>query len=321
MDTEDNRKKDTAVRQETKEGNATVAAERMQVLDGKALAMQIKDEIANEVRMLTSQGKRPPHLAAIIVGNDGASQTYVANKEKSSHEVGFTSSVYRMAESTTEKQLLESIEFLNNDPDIDGFIVQLPLPKHIDEQHVINAISPDKDVDGFTPVNVGRMVLGEECYLPATPMGICTLLQRNGIETAGKHCVVIGRSNIVGTPVANLLSRKGFDCTVTVCHSKTQHLSDITRQADILVVAIGKPEFVTADMVKPGAVVVDVGIHRLPDADKKSGYRIIGDVNHAEVDRKCSWVTPVPGGVGPLTIVSLLQNTLKAYKRREAANE
>lgn len=287
------------------------------LLDGKATALQIKEEIANEVRQLTAAGKRAPHLAAVIVGTDGASMTYVANKEKSSHEVGFTSSVYRMSESTTEKQLLESIEFLNNDPDIDGFIVQLPLPKHINEQKVINAISPDKDVDGFTPINVGRMVLGEDCFVPATPMGVCTLLQRYGIETAGKHCVVIGRSNIVGTPVANLLSRKGFDCTVTICHSKTQNLKEITRQADILVVAIGRPEFVTADMVKDGAVVVDVGIHRVEDATKKNGYRVIGDVKHSEVDAKCSWVTPVPGGVGPLTIVSLLQNTLKAYKKHQ----
>jgi methylenetetrahydrofolate dehydrogenase (NADP+)/methenyltetrahydrofolate cyclohydrolase len=289
----------------------------VQLLDGKAMALQIKDEIANEVRALTQQGHRAPHLAAVIVGTDGASMTYVANKEKSSHEVGFTSSVYRMSETTTEKQLLETVEFLNNDPDIDGFIVQLPLPKHIDEQKVINAISADKDVDGFTPVNVGRMVLGEDCFVPATPMGICTLLERYNIETAGKHCVVLGRSNIVGTPVANLLSRKGVDCTVTMCHSKTQNLAELTRQADILVVAIGRPEFLTADMVKPGAVVVDVGIHRVPDATKKSGYRIIGDVKHSEVDAKCSWVTPVPGGVGPLTIVSLLQNTFKAYKRRE----
>ena len=287
-----------------------------QLLDGKALALQIKEEIANEVRQLTAAGKRAPHLAAVIVGTDGASMTYVANKEKSSHEVGFTSSVYRMSETTSERQLLESIEFLNNDPDIDGFIVQLPLPKHIDEQKVINAISPDKDVDGFTPVNIGRMVLGEDCFVPATPMGICTLLKRYGIETAGKHCVVIGRSNIVGTPVANLLSRKGFDCTVTICHSKTQNLRELTRQADILVVAIGKAGFVTADMVKEGAVVVDVGIHRVEDASKKNGYRVVGDVDHAGVDAKCSWVTPVPGGVGPLTIVSLLENTLKAYKRK-----
>ena len=287
-----------------------------QLLDGKAMALQIKDEIANEVRNLTAQGHRAPHLAAVIVGEDGASKTYVANKEKASHEVGFTSSVYRMPESTTEEQLLETIAFLNNDPDIDGFIVQLPLPKHINEQNIINAISPDKDVDGFTPINIGRMVLGEECFVPATPMGICTLLKRYGIETAGKHCVVLGRSNIVGTPAANLLSRKGFDCTVTMCHSKTKNLKELCLQADILVVAIGKAEFVTADMVKEGAVLVDVGIHRVEDATKKNGYRVIGDVKHSEVDAKCSWVTPVPGGVGPLTIVSLLENTLKAYKRR-----
>lgn len=289
-----------------------------QLLDGKSLSIQIKEELANEVRQLTAQGHRPPHLAAVIVGNDGASQTYVANKEKSSREVGFTSSVYRYSESTSEKELLEAISFLNNDPEIDGFIVQLPLPKHINEQHVINAISPDKDVDGFTPVNVGRMVLGEDSYVPATPMGICTLLQRYGIETTGKNCVVIGRSNIVGTPAANLLSRKGFDCTVTLCHSRTRNLPEIARMADILVVAIGKPEFVTADMVKEGAVVIDVGIHRIPDESRKSGYRIIGDVKHGEVDKLCSWVTPVPGGVGPLTIVSLLQNTMKAYKKNLA---
>ena len=289
-----------------------------QLLDGKSLSIQIKEELANEVRQLMAQGHRPPHLAAVIVGNDGASQTYVANKEKSSREVGFTSSVYRYPESTSEKELLEAISFLNNDPEIDGFIVQLPLPKHINEQHVINAISPDKDVDGFTPVNVGRMVLGEDSYVPATPMGICTLLQRYGIETTGKNCVVIGRSNIVGTPAANLLSRKGFDCTVTLCHSRTRNLPEIARMADILVVAIGKPEFVTADMVKEGAVVIDVGIHRIPDESRKSGYRIIGDVKHGEVDKLCSWVTPVPGGVGPLTIVSLLQNTMKAYKKNMA---
>jgi len=288
----------------------------VQLLDGKAMALQIKDEIANEVRNLTAQGHRAPHLAAVIVGEDGASKTYVANKEKASHEVGFTSSVYRMPESTTEEQLLETIAFLNNDPDIDGFIVQLPLPKHINEQNIINAISPNKDVDGFTPINIGRMVLGEECFVPATPMGICTLLKRYNIETAGKHCVVLGRSNIVGTPAANLLSRKGFDCTVTMCHSKTKNLKELCLQADILVVAIGKAEFVTADMVKEGAVLVDVGIHRVEDATKKNGYRVIGDVKHSEVDAKCSWVTPVPGGVGPLTIVSLLENTLKAYKRR-----
>ena len=287
-----------------------------QLLDGKQTSIAIKDQIANEVRSFTNKGLRPPHLAAILVGDDGASQTYVANKEKSSHEVGFTSSVYRYSANTSEEELLKAIEFLNNDDDIDGFIVQLPLPKQINEQKVINAISPEKDVDGFTPINIGRMVLGEEAFLPATPMGICSILKHFNIETTGKHCVVLGRSNIVGTPVANLLSRKGFDCTVTLCHSRTQNLPQITRQADILVVAIGKPEFVTADMVKDGTVLVDVGIHRIPDDTKKSGFRIIGDVKHSEVDAKCSWVTPVPGGVGPLTIVSLLQNTMKAYKKR-----
>lgn len=290
----------------------------MQILDGKALALQIKEEIANEVRQLTTKGMRPPHLAAVIVGNDGASQTYVANKEKSSHEVGFTSSVYRMPESTTEEQLLETIHFLNNDEEIDGFIVQLPLPKHINEQKVIDAISPDKDVDGFTPINIGRMVLGEDAFVPATPMGICTLLERYNVPTSGQHCVVLGRSNIVGTPVANLLSRKGVDCTVTLCHSRTKNLPELTRQADILVAAIGKPKFVTSDMVKEGVTIIDVGIHRIPDDTKKSGYSIIGDVDHANVDKHCSAVTPVPGGVGPLTIVSLLQNTLKAYKRTHA---
>ncbi|MBQ3579910.1 MAG: bifunctional methylenetetrahydrofolate dehydrogenase/methenyltetrahydrofolate cyclohydrolase FolD [Bacteroidales bacterium] len=286
------------------------------ILDGKALSLQIKDEIANQVRKITANGGRPPHLAAILVGDDGASQTYVANKEKSSQEVGFTSSVYRLSESTPEEELLRVIDFLNSDDEVDGFIVQLPLPKHIDEQKIINAISPDKDVDGFTPINIGRMVLGQEAFIPATPKGICTLLQRNNIETEGKHCVVIGRSNIVGTPAANLMSRKTFNCTVTMCHSRTRNLPEITRQADILIVAIGKPEFVTADMVKDDVVLVDVGIHRVPDSSKKSGYHLCGDVKHSEVDSKCSWVTPVPGGVGPLTIVSLLQNTLQAYKKK-----
>lgn len=287
-----------------------------QILDGKALALQIKDEIANEVRQLTARGVRPPHLAAVLVGNDGASQTYVASKEKSSHEVGFTSSVYRYPENTTQEDLLKAIDFLNTDDEIDGYIVQLPLPKQIDEKVIINAVNPHKDVDGFNYSNIGRMVLSEDTFLPATPMGIMTLLERYHIDTIGKHCVVVGRSNIVGTPMALLMSRNNehSNCTVTLCHSKTQNLAELTRQADILIVAIGKPDFITADMVKEGAVIVDVGIHRIPDDTKKSGYRIIGDVKHSEVDAKCSWVTPVPGGVGPLTIVSLLQNTLKAYK-------
>lgn len=288
-----------------------------QLLDGKATAQAIKAEIANEVSENIANGRRAPHLAAILVGNDGASVTYVANKEKACHEVGFTSSVYRYPETITEEELLKSIEFLNNDPDVDGYIVQLPLPKHINEKKVINAISPEKDVDGFTAVNLGRMVLSEDCFIPATPMGVVTLLQRSTIETVGKHCVVVGRSNIVGTPMFNLMCRneKWANCTVTCCHSRTQDLASFTRQADILIVAIGKPEFITADMVKDGAAVIDVGIHRIPDETRKSGYRIIGDVKHSEVDAKCSYVTPVPGGVGPLTIISLLQNTLKAYNK------
>lgn len=288
-----------------------------QILDGKTLANTIKDEIANETRRFTESGHRAPHLAAILVGDDGASQTYVASKEKACHEVGFTSSIYRFPANTAEEDLLKTIDFLNSDEEVDGFIVQLPLPKHIDEQKVINRISPDKDVDGFTPANVGRMVLGEEAFLPATPMGVCTLLERYGIETEGKHCVVLGRSNIVGTPMSLLMSRnkKTANCTVTLCHSRTQNLEQITRQADILIVAIGKPEFVTANMVKEDCVLVDVGIHRIPDETKKSGFHLCGDVKHSEVDDRCAWVTPVPGGVGPLTIVSLLQNTFKAYKR------
>ena len=287
-----------------------------QLLDGKSLNLQIKEELANEVRSLTNKGFRPPHLAAVIVGEDPASLTYVSSKEKASNEVGFTSSVYRYKENVKESELLQVIDFLNNDPEIDGYIVQLPLPKHINEQKIINAINPDKDVDGFTPVNVGHMILGEDCFIPATPMGIWTLLQRYNIPTQGKNCVVVGRSNIVGTPVANLLSRKGVDCTVTLCHSKTENIKIHTQKADILIVAVGKPEFITADMVKDGVIIVDVGIHRIPDESKKSGYRIIGDVKYDEVSPKCEWITPVPGGVGPLTIVSLLQNTMKAYRKK-----
>lgn len=288
-----------------------------QLLDGKATAQAIKEEIAAEVRANLEKGLRAPHLAAILVGENGASVTYVANKEKNCHEVGFTSSVYRYPETITEEELLKSIEFLNNDPDVDGYIVQLPLPKHINEKKVISAISPEKDVDGFTDVNLGRMVLNEDCFIPATPMGVVTLLQRSNIETVGKHCVVVGRSNIVGTPMFNLMCRNTSwaNCTVTCCHSRTKDLASFTRQADILIVAIGKPEFITADMVKDGVAIIDVGIHRIPDETKKSGYRIIGDVKHSEVDPKCSYVTPVPGGVGPLTIISLLQNTFKAYKK------
>lgn len=288
-----------------------------QILDGKTTAIKIKDDIANQVRQLTAQGKRAPHLAAVLVGDDGASQTYVASKEKSSHEVGFTSSVYRYPSNTTQEELMKVIDFMNNDDEIDGYIIQLPLPKHLDEMMVINAIDPKKDVDGFTSINMGNLVLGKDSYVPATPMGVVSLLKHYNIETSGKHCVVLGRSNIVGTPMALLMSRnqEHANCTVTICHSRTQNLAEITRQADILIVAIGKPEFVTADMVKDGCVLVDVGIHRIPDETKKTGYRIVGDVKHDEVDQKCSWVSPVPGGVGPLTICSLLENTFKAYKK------
>ena len=287
-----------------------------QLLDGKTLSIQIKEEIATEVRQLMAQGHRTPHLAAVIVGNDGASQTYVANKEKSSHEVGFTSSVYRYPERTTEKELLESIEFLNNDPDIDGFIVQLPLPKHIDEQRIIEAIDYRKDVDGFHPINVGRMAIGLPCFISATPLGIITLLQRYGIQTSGKKCVILGRSNIVGKPMAQLMMQKQYgDATVTVCHSRSTTLKEECRQADIIIAAIGQPDFVTADMVKPGAVIIDVGTTRVPDATRKSGFRLNGDVKFDEVAPLCSFITPVPGGVGPMTICSLMKNTLAAGKK------
>lgn len=289
--------------------------EKPVMIDGKVIAKTIKEEIAKEVQDLLTEGKRPPHLVAVIVGEDGASLSYVASKEKQSKEVGFTSSVYRFPESISEKELLETLDFLNKDPEVDGYIVQLPLPKHINERKVLEAIAPSKDVDGFHPSNGGRMMFGMPTYIPATPYGIKQLLDRSNIETEGKHCVVLGRSNIVGTPMAILMSRnsKKANCTVTLCHSKTKNIKEICSSADILIVAIGKPEFVTADMVKEGAVVIDVGIHRVP-ADNEKGYRIIGDVKFDEVAPKCSAITPVPGGVGPMTIVSLLDNTMKAYK-------
>jgi len=285
------------------------------LIDGKKIAAEIKDEIAAEIKRLETEGKRSPHLAAILVGEDGASKTYVASKEKASKEVGFTSSVYRYPENISEQELLDAVNFLNNDPEIDGFIIQLPLPKHISESKIIEAVSPSKDVDGFNPVNVGKMILGFSTFLPATPYGIQMLLERSNVETAGKHCVVLGRSNIVGTPIANMLSRNASNanCTVTLCHSKTKNLAEITRQADILIVAIGKPFFLKADMVKEGATVIDVGIHRIEDKNSEKGYRIVGDVDFDNVAPKCSHITPVPGGVGPMTIVSLLSNTLKAY--------
>ena len=284
------------------------------IIDGKLIADQIKKEIAAEVADMIDHGKPAPHLAAVIVGEDGASQTYVASKEKACHSVGMTSSVYRLPVKTTEEELLKTVEFLNNDPEIDGYIIQLPLPKHIDEDKVINAIKPSKDVDGFTSINVGRLQLGLPCFVPATPNGIMELIKRSGIETVGKDVVVLGRSNIVGTPMAILMSRKGIDSTVTLCHSKTKNLPEICRRADILVAAIGKQGFVTADMVKPGAVVIDVGIHRVDDPSNSKGYKILGDVDYGEVYKVASKITPVPGGVGPMTIVSLLQNTLKAAK-------
>lgn len=285
------------------------------LIDGRIIAKTIKEEIKKEVSDLLDAGKRPPHLVAVIVGEDGASLSYVASKEKQSKEVGFTSSVYRFPETITEKELLETLDFLNKDPEVDGYIVQLPLPKHISERKVLESISPAKDVDGFHPTNEGRMMIGLPSYIPATPYGIKKLLDRSNIETEGKHCVVLGRSNIVGTPISILMSRnsKKANCTVTMCHSKTKNLKEICLQADIIIVAIGKPEFLTADMVKEGAVIVDVGIHRIP-ADNEKGYKIIGDVKYDEVAPKCSAITPVPGGVGPMTIVALLDNTLKAYK-------
>ena len=286
------------------------------IIDGKAIADAMKKEIAAEVAGMLDKGMDAPHLAAVIVGEDGASKTYVASKEKACQSVGMTSSVYRLPENTSEEELLKLIDFLNNDEEIDGYIIQLPLPKHINETKVIHSINPKKDVDGFTPHNIGLMQLGEPCFLPATPAGIVELLKRSGIETVGKHVVVLGRSNIVGTPISVMLSRKGADATVTICHSKTQNLPEITRQADILVVAIGKPKFLKADMVKPGAVVIDVGIHRIEDNTTEKGYRIEGDVDFDEVAKVASKITPVPGGVGPMTIVELLYNTLQAKKRR-----
>ncbi len=284
------------------------------IIDGKVISEQIKKEIAAEVADMLDHGKPAPHLAAVIVGEDGASKTYVASKEKACHSVGMTSSVYRLPATTSEEELLKTVEFLNNDPEIDGYIIQLPLPKHIDEDKIINAIKPSKDVDGFTSINVGRLQLGLPCFIPATPNGIMELIKRSGIETVGKDVVVLGRSNIVGTPMAILMSRKGIDSTVTLCHSRTKNLAEICRRADILVAAIGKQGFVTADMVKPGATVIDVGIHRIDDPESPKGYKILGDVDYDEVYKVAGKITPVPGGVGPMTIVSLLQNTLKAAK-------
>jgi methylenetetrahydrofolate dehydrogenase (NADP+)/methenyltetrahydrofolate cyclohydrolase len=290
----------------------------MVLIDGKETSNQIKEEIAAEVTQLVASGKKAPHLAAVLVGEDGASQTYVNAKVKACEKVGFESTLVQMSSETTEAELLAKIDELNNS-DIDGYIVQLPLPKHIDEHKVLLAIDPIKDVDGFHPENVGRMALGLPTYLPATPYGILMMLERYNIETEGKSCVVMGRSHIVGSPMSILMSRNTNpgNSTVTMVHSRTKNLKEITAQADILIVGIGKPEFVTADMVKEGATVIDVGIHRLPSELTKSGFKLFGDVKFDEVSEKCHAISPVPGGVGPMTIASLLKNTLIAAQRRE----
>lgn len=288
-----------------------------QILDGRKISTEIKQEIAREVAEMVKNTGRRPHLSAILVGHDGGSEAYMASKVKSCEEVGFGSSLIRFDSDVTEERLLQEIDRLNSDDSVDGFIIQLPLPKHIDEQKVIERIDYRKDVDGFHPINVGRMSIGLPCFVSATPQGIVELLRRYAIPTRGKHCVVLGRSNIVGKPIAQLLMQKGEpgDCTVTVCHSRTPNIKEVCLSADIIIAALGSPEFVTADMVKKGAVLVDVGTTRVPDATKKSGARLVGDVKFDEVAPLCSYITPVPGGVGPMTIVSLMMNTLKAAKK------
>ena len=288
----------------------------MELIDGKATAAAIKAEISEEVNNIVAAGGKRPHLAAILVGHDGGSESYMKNKVIACEACGFKSSLIRFEEDVTEDELLAKVNELNEDDDVDGFIVQLPLPKHIDEQKVIMAIDYRKDVDGFHPVNVGRMAIGLPCFISATPLGIITLLKRWGIETSGKKCVILGRSNIVGKPMAQLMMQKNYgDATVTVCHSHSKTLKEECRQADIIIAAIGQPDFVTADMVKEGAVVIDVGTTRVPDATRKSGFRLNGDVKFDEVAEKCSYITPVPGGVGPMTICSLMKNTLAAGKK------
>ena len=289
----------------------------MQLIDGKAVADQIKQEIAAEVAEIKKNGGKTPHLAVIIVGHDGGSETYVASKVKACEQCGVKSTRLSFESDITEEQLLDQIKMLNEDPDVDGFIVQLPLPKHISEQKVIEAIDYHKDVDGFHPINVGRTSIGLPAFVSATPAGIMELLKRYNIETSGKHCVVIGRSNIVGKPVASLMMQKAFpgDATVTVCHSRTTNLKEITLQADIIIAALGSPKFLTADMVKDGAVIIDVGTTRVPSTQTKSGFKLTGDVDFENVAPKCSFITPVPGGVGPMTICSLMKNTLLAGKK------
>lgn len=295
--------------------------EDTRILDGKALSETIKGEIADEVRDWVAAGNPAPHLAAVLVGEDGASRTYVDHKVRSCARVGFESTLIQRPADITQEELLEIVHGLNDDPAIDGFIVQLPLPDHLDAQAVIESVDPAKDVDGFHPVNMGNLALGLPGFVPATPAGIMTMLERSGIDTQGKHAVVIGRSSIVGTPMSLLLSRSGQpgNCTVTLCHSRTVDLAGHCREADILVAAVGRPEMVKGEMVKEGAVVIDVGITRVEDPNAKRGYRLKGDVDYADVAPKCSWITPVPGGVGPMTIVSLLRNTLSAARTKHRA--
>jgi methylenetetrahydrofolate dehydrogenase (NADP+)/methenyltetrahydrofolate cyclohydrolase len=287
-----------------------------QLIDGNRIASLIKQEIAGEVASRIEAGRKKPHLAAILVGDNGSSVTYVNNKVKDCAEVGFKSTLIRLSNKITESELIRQIFELNDDPDIDGFIVQLPLPEHISEGRIIEAIDPEKDADGFHPVNIGRMVIGLPGYLPATPFGITELLKRYKIETSGKSCVIIGRSNIVGRPLSILLSQKGMDATVTVVHSRTKEIQDYIYKADIIVAALGSPGFVKAEMVRPGAVVIDVGTTRLPSAESKSGWKLAGDVDFNNVAPKCSWITPVPGGVGPMTRVALLRNTMMAVQKK-----
>lgn len=290
-----------------------------QVLDGKATSKAIREELKKKVEERLTEGKRRPHLSAVLVGHDGGSEAYVASKMKACEEIGFKSSLIRYDEDVTEEELLACIKKMNEDPGLDGFIIQLPLPKHINEQTIIEAVDPAKDVDGFHPVNVGRLSIGLPGFVSATPKGIIELLRRYGIQTKGKHAVVLGRSNIVGKPISQLLLYKGTsgDCTVTVCHSRTANIKEICREADIIVAALGKPHFVTADMVKPGAVVIDVGTTLVEDKSTKSGFKLTGDVLFDEVAPKCSYITPVPGGVGPMTIASLMMNTMVAAESRD----
>jgi methylenetetrahydrofolate dehydrogenase (NADP+) / methenyltetrahydrofolate cyclohydrolase len=289
----------------------------MQLIDGKKISLLLQEEISAEVKKIIAAGGKQPHLAAILVGDDPASQTYVNNKVKTCEKVGFKSTLIRFEAYVSEQKLLNKISELNNDDDIDGYIVQLPLPRHISEQKIIEAVKPSKDVDGFHPINVGRMVLNLPTYVSATPFGIVQLLERYKIETEGKHCVVIGRSHIVGSPMSILMARNTnlANCTVTLCHSRTQNLKEYTLNADIIIAAIGKPDFVTSDMVKEGAVVIDVGINRVDDDTRPNGFKLVGDVKFDEVAPKCSYITPVPGGVGPMTIASLMKNTLLAAKK------